>query len=713
LRLARADTPTPPSVPSPLDGALYVAYREKLSRQSAHDICVRRFGFACSPDNSKYTNLELVLQTTAYRDLPGALPRNLKVHNLCRDPLGIPTRLLQVLGLGLGFCVSLRRNPDENPIDLERLRQDIRTRCAIGSDSNPDYDPKLYVKNPLWKPAPATPAIERALDSFASETATLFRHNRSGLHLYNLSPSDLHGLRKLKKDLAYCVTATDKNLGVAILEMSLMVERALSDHLLDTSNYLELTEESAQGINEASFRLILRSMVDDRRNLDPSTIQFFTRTLCTRRDAYGRVIQPEHLHLPYFYILPKVHKNPWKTRPVVSAVSSVPESLSKWIDLHLQQVIHLCPAYLRDTWQLLRDLRALGNIPLDTVVYTADAVSMYTNINTDHALEVFQLWFDLHSLELPPGYPVSKILDGLSLIMRRNVFSFGNRYFHQVNGTAMGTPCACAYATIYYSYHEETSLLVPGTHGLLFYRRLIDDALIFQRHTADGWTRFIESMDDFGPPGKRLKWESEDGPGRSAHFLDLEIHLQDDGSIQTRTYQKDMNLYLYRPPTSAQPDSILYGLIYGTLHRYFWQNSDRSWFDHFVGLFYKRLQDRGHCASNLARLFIRAASRVDISALPTPKSKRQTLDALNNSIYIHLRYHPQDPSRQELQKLFQSTCRSALDEAYVPSGTSSGQPVAFGRSVIAYSRAPNIADLVRRNRLGPDFDTTNVSGPSL
>jgi hypothetical protein len=147
--------------------------------------------------------------------------------------------------------------------------------------------------------------------------------------------------------------------------------------------------------------------------------------------------------------------------PCCQRFASVPKSLSKWIDLHLQQVIHLCPAYLQDTWQLLRDLRSLGCLPADTVVFTADAVSMYTNINTDHALEVFQLWFDLHSMELPPGYPVTKILDGLSLIMHCNVFSFGNRYFHQINGTAMGTPCTCAYATIYYSYHKETSLLVP------------------------------------------------------------------------------------------------------------------------------------------------------------------------------------------------------------------------------------------------------------
>jgi hypothetical protein len=42
-------------------------------------------------------------------------------------------------------------------------------------------------------------------------------------------------------------------------------------------------------------------------------------------------------------------------------------------------------------------------------------------------------------------------------------------------------------------------------------------------------------------------------------------------------FQKPMNMYLYRlPTTSAQCTSVLYGLIYGTLHHYFWQNSKRD-----------------------------------------------------------------------------------------------------------------------------------------
>ena len=573
----------------------------------------------------------------------------------------------------------------------------------LGAASDPDFDIKLYVKRKDWKPDPATPAIEAALDDFEEKSDKLFRHSRSSPHLPNLTPTEIHSLRTIPKEKRYCVVNTDKNLGPCIMEMPLMIRRCLHDHLLDTTNYTECTEAEATAKNEHTFRTILQTMVDDHPNLDDQTMTYFRRTLCTHRGSDGRVTIPPHLHLPYFYIAPKVHKTPWKTRPVISAVASVLEPMSRWIDVQLQRVIHLCPAYLADSWQLLRELKNLTCLPPDTRLFTADAVSMYTNINTSHALEVFDAWFALHANDLPTDFPVQKILHGLAIVMTSNVFSFGNRYFQQTNGTAMGTPCACAYATIYYSYHEETVLLQDDS--LLFYRRLIDDALIIQRSRPNGWQAFMHHMDNFGPPGKRLTWESELAPSRHVHFLDLHIDLTDDGTIHTRTYQKEMNLYLYRPPCSAQPKSILYGLIYGTLHRYYWQNTDPKWFTHYTAAFYRRLLDRGHLATNLHTLFQIAMDRVVQSSLPKQKTKQKQLEALEGTTFLHLQYHPQDPPRPAIQKLFQTLCRPALNDAHIHAGEDAGTPVTFGRLIVAYSRAPNIASLAQRNRLRADVDT--------
>jgi hypothetical protein len=392
--------------------------------------------------------------------------------------------------------------------------------------------PKLYVKSPDWVPDNAQTKIELALMAFETATNKIFKKSRQVKHVYNLHPSITKTLRDIQTSQRFCVTATDKNLGPAILDMDLYIAPAHADHLGNTSQYLVLSKDEAHALDLAKFRCILKLIVDDLR-LDKESTAFFTKKLCDPRDKDGIVQMPKHLHLPYFYLLPKVHKTPWKTRPVISGVSSVNEPLSKWIDIQLQRVVHLCPVYLKDSWQLLRELCDLPTLPSEATCFTADAVSMYTNIDNSHGIATIGRWLELHRPNLPSDFPSIEILEGLDIIMRNNIFVFGSHYFKQCNGTAMGTPCACTYATIYYSYHEETSLLQPN-NNLLFYRRLIDDALIIQRNIPDRYEHFMQRMNSFGDDGARLEWESP-GPSRAVDFLDLHIKLNPNGSITTST----------------------------------------------------------------------------------------------------------------------------------------------------------------------------------
>ncbi|MFN9978937.1 MAG: hypothetical protein ACK53Y_03430, partial [bacterium] len=55
----------------------------------------------------------------------------------------------------------------------------------------------------------------------------------------------------------------------------------------------------------------------------------------------------------------------------------------------------------------------------------------------------------------------------------------------------------------------------------------------------------------------------------------LQIGLVQD-TIQTKTFQKQLNLYLYIPPLSRIPSSCFKGLITGKLLRYWNQNSSQN-----------------------------------------------------------------------------------------------------------------------------------------
>ena len=99
---------------------------------------------------------------------------------------------------------------------------------------------------------------------------------------------------------------------------------------------------------------------------------------------------------------------------------------------------------------------------------------MYTNIKTGAALHrIGQLALENREhLTVPPAV----LMDALNLLMTNNVFQFGDTFWLQKVGTAMGVPPAPPWATIFFGIHEDTVLARFGTR-LQLYRSFIDDVL--------------------------------------------------------------------------------------------------------------------------------------------------------------------------------------------------------------------------------------------
>ena len=89
------------------------------------------------------------------------------------------------------------------------------------------------------------------------------------------------------------------------------------------------------------------------------------------------------------------------------------------------------------------------------------------------------------------------------------------------------------YATIYYSYHEETRLLQLSY--IRFYRRLNDDAFVAIRDDDSCYYSLLRHMNDFGPRGKRLEWEATKA-GFLVDFLDLTVSIDADGEFNTSMF---------------------------------------------------------------------------------------------------------------------------------------------------------------------------------
>ena len=89
---------------------------------------------------------------------------------------------------------------------------------------------------------------------------------------------------------------------------------------------------------------------------------------------------------------------------------------------------------------------------------------MYTSIPTHTALNLIGKYLTQYQRENNNAYPQDAVKAGIRLIMTLNIFTFRDLTLKQLNGTAMGTPPATPYATIYYGIHEKnpTSQLPMG-----------------------------------------------------------------------------------------------------------------------------------------------------------------------------------------------------------------------------------------------------------
>lgn len=170
------------------------------------------------------------------------------------------------------------------------------------------------------------------------------------------------------------------------------------------------------------------------------------------------------------------------------------------------------------------------------------------------------------------------------------LLTFCDTWSTQLIGTAMGTPCACIYATIFFSWFERTIILPKYHQHILLYKRQIDDIIgIWVPSTTSKLTYkdFTNNLNRVS----NLHWESNHLQ-TSVNFLDLTISISNSNSFSLKNYQKKEKLFLYIPPQSAHPPRM--SLTYNLLRTYFIQNTHTQDFKKFVHHFYHCLLARGY-----------------------------------------------------------------------------------------------------------------------
>ena len=350
---------------------------------------------------------------------------------------------------------------DQEPIDPREIRFKLpsnRMKTIVENKYVPDPPTEQYISKTHVQ-------FEAALKQLINSDS----HLPMPQAMRNLSRAGLLFMKSLAANPAVIVKPADKGLGLTVLNRS-WYDTELARQLSDQTTY--------------------RTAVGLRKKLQPAIkkIAGTARDLGMMSDKQHQFVcnkwSDQTSQLPNLYLLPKLHKLPLTGRPIVSSHSYITTPASVWLDYFLQPLVRqYIPTVLTDSRQLVNRIESTTITDPHCTLTTADVNSLYPSIPIVAGIAAVRTFLETICNITDPKQ-VSVICDLLELVLKNNYFRANGITYKQLQGTAMGTPCAVVLANIYMFMEFDRPLRVSLGAAVLLYGRFIDDIVIITSHLA-------------------------------------------------------------------------------------------------------------------------------------------------------------------------------------------------------------------------------------
>ena len=448
-------------------------------------------------------------------------------------------------------------------------------------------------KNPDWYPDAVrnqrSTSLTKFIDRILMDSKESLLANKESFWS-NLDNSQRQAIKSLADDDSIVIKPSDKDGSIVIMDTNEYEQECLS-HLTDKSFYEELDQDP----NETYKKLFLNEIQD-----------LSEKKLITKFETY--TLQQGH-RTPVFYGLPKTHKLFEKfpqLRPICSGHSSVSVRMSELVDSFLKAAAKKTSSYVQDTTDFIDKIKnkTFNHLIGEVYFVTMDVESLYPNIDHEEGISACEKFLNLRKNQ---KFPTSRICRLIGLILSSNTLRFISRFFHQVKGTAMGTPMAVNFANLFMAKFEEEMLAeYEKQHGLKpnTWLRYIDDIFFIWCGTEESLKHFINFCNTFAEQSNMkstIKFTSHYSKS-SVRFLDISVNLIN-SKVVTTLYTKPTASHDYLHRSSYHVQHILKSLPLSQFIRIrrictnlsdYWKNTN-EFIQHFKNRGYKE-NDLRKCA---------------------------------------------------------------------------------------------------------------------
>ncbi|KAM4034776.1 uncharacterized protein ACNLHF_021466 [Anomaloglossus baeobatrachus] len=470
---------------------------------------------------------------------------------------------MSVLNKGLSFWPTPQWDSFQLERDLHKFYRNLRLKTHFGLVESPNTATTSIPSSPVtidkiglrnkstFMPPQTHHATETYINLISRDINSLLQEYKKGKFPThnNLSPEEKRALLSIKNNTEMMVKPADKGGAIVVMNQSQYlneVKRQLADH----TTYVTISRDPCSSIRDKIETTLSHYLT--LKTIDNKTRSFLTNI---------------HPITPVFYVLPKIHKslnNP-PGRPIIASTDSILSPLSIYLEKILTPLTKKTKSFLLDTSDFLGKVNQLDKIAPDSSLVTMDVNSLYTSITHERGIEAVKK--SLNNSDLGSN-SISLCLALLDIVLSANYFLFGDDFYKQICGTAMGFNVAPAYANLYMNEFEEMHIYTNTLYqqNVTCWYRFIDDIFCIWNGNTNDLKKFLI---DISSIRAELSFTSTHSSSMVT-FLDTTIHKDSTGQLTSDIFSKPTDYtmrfcYVNGFPPYPIPSLILFLTLHGTL----------------------------------------------------------------------------------------------------------------------------------------------------
>ncbi|CAF1097900.1 unnamed protein product [Rotaria magnacalcarata] len=373
----------------------------------------------------------------------------------------------------------------------------------------------------------AIPLKALEIKHFCTDLETIFNERYTStlsyLDIYRIRKDIkfIHSIKRKLRKTDSIIRVTDKS-GIFHIGSTVDYDEKIEKYQAKTNAYIQL---SSDPLMNTFYKVV--SLLNNLRIKQQITQWQHTKMMPDKNK----------IQLAYLYFIPKPHKTGTPLRPIVSGMNAPTTKISRMLDRLIRPLFdqYVKKTTIIDGVHLIRQLDkyvSLGLLKPTTHLCTFDITDLYTMLPQEQSIAISKQFLIRFNQTHTRGMSINAIKSLARIVLTENVFIYGDKYYRQVKGDAMGSPLTLTLANIF-MWHWEQKLVEKQKASNELYGRYIDDIFLTSNDSTESPRDTLENANKY-----HLNIKLTHEIGSCVSFLDVQINNQD-GNIITSVYHKE------------------------------------------------------------------------------------------------------------------------------------------------------------------------------